>query len=233
MVRSAFALLTAVCFATLSFAGPMQYSGTESAVFTDPIGGSSSGAGTSNFQFGGHNGATLSYYPSSGFTATEGVPFNLGYVSLSSGTPTNVPNLVTLSVSLDFKTPTGIGTETFNFATGISTSGRDSIGNFTVSFDTGGTSTVTGPNMTQYTLELIGLTNCATTSAGAFSSLTSSATSCSSGYLWGELTQQSTCPQVSEPGTLLLAAIGLGVFGLRGWRYRRPGFSSHSPLCQV
>jgi hypothetical protein len=218
MVRSAFALLTALCFATSSFAGPIQYSGTDSAVFTNPIGGSSSGAGTSQFQFGGNNGATLSFTPSAGFTATQGVPFQLGYVSLSSGTPANVPSQVTLSVNLDFQTPAGLGTETFNFATGISTAGRDTVGTYAVSFDAGGKSMVNGPNMTQYTLELYGLTNSPSSSTGAFSSLTSTPANCSSGYLWAELTQKEVCPQAPEPGTLLLAAIALGAFGLRRWR---------------
>ena len=113
------AILAFLLLSSTAYAGPMTFSGSTSGVFVDPLGGQSKGAGTSTFQFGGSNGATLSFnqtIPS--FTATSGVPFQLGSISITTGSPVNVPAEVTMAVTLNFKTPTGLGKETFDFAVG-------------------------------------------------------------------------------------------------------------------
>jgi hypothetical protein len=208
----------AICVVTAnSQAGPLIYSGTESVVLTNPIGGVSAGAGTTNFKFGGPGGATLSWSGGSTFTATDGVPFDLGRISLSNGAPINAPSQVTLAVNLDFLSPTGIGKQTFDFATGISVQQRDGVGTFTVSFDTGGKSTVTGPNGMLYTLELVGLSN--SPGSSIYSSLSGTTCSGSSGCVLAEISAQ-PCG-VPEPGAAILGAIGIGLCGVLRVRSRR------------
>jgi hypothetical protein len=213
-------ILTALLLTSSSFAGPITYTGSASAVFVDPIGGQSSGAGTNSFQFGGPNGATLSYSQTTpSFTTTNGTAFQLGSVSLSAGSPINLPAEVTMAVTLSFKTPTGIGKETFDFAVGFSTPTRDSVGAFIAAFNVGGTSTVTAPNGTKYTLELVGLTGSSTWGSPIASTLQSNSVDCAGLYVYGELTS-SPPSQTPEPSALLLGAIGLGAVGACKWRKR-------------
>jgi len=216
-----FPFLIFLALTSSAVAGPITYTGSTSAVFTDPIGGQSKGAGTSQFEFGGPNGATLSFNQTiSHFTATNGVPFQLGSVMVTSGSPVNAPSEVTFAVTLNFKTPTGLGKETFDFATGIQANNRDSSGEFSVLFNVGGKSSVTA-NGEQYTLELVGLTNTSTWGSTVYNSLTGCPTNSCGLYIWGELTMQPAPPQVPEPSGLLLGAIGIGAIALRRIRVKR------------
>jgi len=213
--------ITFVAALTLSsslMAGQMSYTGSTSGDWVNPVGGTSKGAGTSSFEFGGYNGSTLSFYAKSSFSTTSGTPFELGKVTLSNGSPVNTPSSVTFAATLNFTTPTGLGKQTFDFAAGITTEGRDTIGEFSVSFNQGGKYTVTGSNGTTYTLELLGLTDSSHWGGSVFSSLTSCPADSSSGYLWAEITQ--SCPQVPEPTGLVLAALGLGIAGAMRLRNR-------------
>lgn len=80
-------------------AGSISFSGTTTAVFTDPLGGTSSGAGTNSLSFGTPAGA-LSFTGGS-FTATPGQIFALGSIGFYNAENVNPVDAVNLTMTLD------------------------------------------------------------------------------------------------------------------------------------
>jgi hypothetical protein len=197
-------------------AAEIVYSGTKSAVFTNPVGGTSNGAGTSWLNFGDNNHGSFRYYTGGdGFSVKEGNPFRLGWIGLWNGNPTNIPSQVTFEETLNFSQP-GLGPVKFDFTVGMSKSGN----NVSVTFAPGQTSTFISGN-TAYTLELLGLTECPTFSTdNAKGTLTTPPCEDKTAYVWGKLDQLTVDPppSVPEPSAIIMGAIGLGLIGVRRWR---------------
>jgi len=210
MCRS-LSILALFALPTFAIAEPMSYSGNKSALWVNPQGGVTSGAGTAELMLGTNNHANLRWWGYDTFTAVEGQPFRLGKFYLWSGDPTNIPYGVTLRMNLDFVQP-HLGSASLDFATQISQNG-DLL---TATFDQGGKSTFTAANGKTYQLEFLGVSDNLDAPTGLRSTLTTA--SCEENYVfgWGQLSELDPCPpQVPEPSTMALGLLGLGLLALR------------------
>ena len=214
LVLSLFAVLA---FSSPVAAGPMTYAGGQTADFINPVGGTSSDGGNHTLFLGDNNQAGIRWAGASSFTATQGVPFNLGQIFLWNGSPTNIPSQATFHVNLNFTQP-NTGPSSFDFATPLAYNPNSKT--LSATFTPGETANFTATNGTQYQLEIVGLTCSPCWGGNVSGTLTSPSCVENTDYVWGKLTSIDPIPQVPEPSALVLGAIGLGLIGFRRLRSR-------------
>ena len=208
-------LFTVLAFSSPVAAGPMTYAGSESADFINPVGGTSSDGGNHTLFLGTNNHAGIRWAGGISFSATQGVPIDLGDIYLWNGKPTNIPSQVTWRVNLNFSQP-NTGLASFDFATPLSYNPTNQT--LSATFTPGETASFTAANGTRYQLEIIGLADSIGAIGNINSTLVSQQSQENSTDVWGRLTSVDPAPQVPEPSALALGAIGLALAGFRRLR---------------
>lgn len=206
-------------------------SGTKSAVWLNPTGGTVTGAGTDWLDFGIDTVGSLGWTGNSYFSTTTGTPFALGAVWLVNGSSIDAPTAATFSVTLDINSPTNETPATFAFDSSLLSEG----GALKFSVTPGQTSNWTSSSGTTYSLEMLGLGNNLPWDGTTISELTAGPddnTNQTYAYIYGRLsadvltTDDSSCvPQVPEPSAWILAGIGMSLLPML--RRRNAG---HQPV---
>ncbi len=220
MVRPAIAaFFTLVTTAPALFAEPFIM-GKKSAVWNNPTGGPSTGAGTDWLHFGASDASSLRWWGTPPhFITTEGSPFSLGALYLTNGSSINPPTHTTFSVTLDIKKPIDEVPATFDFDVNLLSTNPNGGGDLKLSVIPGQTSTWTSANGTTYSLKLLGLSDTRKWNGETFAEITAG-TDCdnnqTSAWIYGELSMEDpSVVHAPEPGAFVLAGIGLGLLALR------------------
>lgn len=210
--------LVAILLAPSAIAEPTQVGGTKSAVWNNPTGGPSTGAGTDWLRFGEYDAGSLGWSGNLGFTTSLGTPFSLGIVWLTNGSSLNPPTHATFSVTLDLNTPANEPPATFDFDANLLSTNPAGGGDLKFSVVPGQKSTWTSPAGTTYSLEMLGLSNNWEWNGNTTNEITALG-DCEDNqtYAWiyGRLNVEGpTITHVPEPSAFVLGAIGLALLPL-------------------
>ena len=214
------ATLAIVAHASLARSEPIAIKGTKTAVWNNPTGGPSTGAGTNWLRFGEYDAGSIGWAGNLRFSTTEGTPFLLGSFTLTNGSSLDPPTQMTFSMTLDFRRPTDEDPATFDFDAYLLSTNRNGGGDLTFSIVPGQTSTWTSSNGTTYSLEMLGLSNNWEWDGQTFAEITASADCADNqtyAMIYGRLTIEDpvTVAHVPEPSALLLSGIGLAFLAMR------------------
>jgi hypothetical protein len=213
------AVLSALTLVASVAAEPTSISGTKSAVWNNPTGGPSTGAGTHWLRFGQYNAGSLGWSGNHHFSTTEGTPFSLGIVWLTNGSSLNPPTHATFSVTLNLNTPVNEIPATFDFDANLLSTNPNGGGDLKFSVVPGQTANWTSPGGNSYTLEMLGLSSNWEWDGQTTSEITAVA-DCDNNqtYAWiyGRLTvdEPATVAHAPEPSALVLAGLGLALIPL-------------------
>jgi hypothetical protein len=208
-------------------AGSISFTGTSAGAFANPLGGTSTGAGTGSISFGTPPGA-LSFTGAS-FTAPAGQMFELGSIGFYNAENANPIMGVDLGLTLNL-TDGGKGPAAFTLPLTLDNTPKDGVPD-QVSLKTDSEiGTLVGSDGKTYSLLVKGFgTGCACNGPGGLSStLTANEGQVVCTALYGEFVPKEPppagappgdkVPGVPEPATLVLAAAGLVTIGVRRWR---------------
>jgi hypothetical protein len=230
-MRPSFSLATIITLALAVpvVAEPIPVGGTKSAVWNNPTGGPSTGAGTDWLRFGEYDAASLGWSGNLNFSTSLGTPFSLGIVWLTNGSSLNPPTHATFSITLDLNTPTNEPPATFDFDANLLSTNPAGGGDLKFSVVPGQKSSWTSPTGTTYSLEMLGLSSNWEWDGNTTNEITALA-DCEDNqtYAWiyGRLNvEDPTITHAPEPSALVLAGLGLALLLL----LRRFSRARHQP----